>query len=86
MEAGSRKDENLIADPRVALSVTNPQNPLDMAFIRGRATRRLADDDAMPVVDRIAERYTGMPYDVREGLVAYLIDPAVSWARDHSAG
>jgi PPOX class probable F420-dependent enzyme len=85
METGSRKDKNLAADPRVAMSVTNPGNPLDMAFIRGRATRRLEGDEAMVIVDRIAQRYTGRPYTLREGLVAYLVEPDVTWARDHSA-
>jgi PPOX class probable F420-dependent enzyme len=85
METGSRKDKNLIADPRVALSVTNPRNALDMAFVRGRATRRIEGEDAMPIIDRIATLYTGRPYDLRSGLVAYLVQPEVAWSRDHSA-
>ncbi|WP_166880496.1 TIGR03618 family F420-dependent PPOX class oxidoreductase [Salinibacterium sp. ZJ450] len=85
METGSQKDDNLIADPRVAFSVTNPQNPLDMAFVRGCAIARIDGEEALPIVDRIAERYTGEPYSRRSGIVVYLVKPERSWARDHSA-
>jgi len=54
MLTGSLKDRNLQRDPRVAVSVTGPRNPLDMATVRGRAVRRLTGDDALPIVDRIA--------------------------------
>ncbi|GGH36520.1 TIGR03618 family F420-dependent PPOX class oxidoreductase [Microbacterium album] len=84
MLAGSRKDRNLQRDPRVALSVTSPGSDLDMAFVRGRAVARIEGDDAMPLVDRIARAYTGDPYPIRAGLAAYLIEPAVCWARDYT--
>ena len=84
MIAGSRKDRNLQADPRVAISVTSPANPLDMAFVRGRAVRRLEGDDAMPIIDRISRAYTGEPYALRTGMAAFLIEPEVSWARDYA--
>ncbi|WP_030457129.1 TIGR03618 family F420-dependent PPOX class oxidoreductase [Herbidospora cretacea] len=82
---GSQKVKNLEADPRIALSVTGSDNPLDMATVRGRVVRRVDGDAALPIVDRIAERYTGEPYDIREGLVAFLIQPEVCWARDYTA-
>lgn len=82
----SRKDRNLRRDPRVALSVTRPDQPLDMAAVRGRATERLTGEAAMAVVDRISRLYTGEPYDVRTGLVAHLIDVERAWALDHSEG
>ncbi|MET1053500.1 MAG: TIGR03618 family F420-dependent PPOX class oxidoreductase [Mycetocola sp.] len=85
MEAGSRKDKNLAADPRIAFSVTNPANALDMAFVRGRAVRRLDGDEVWPIIDRISELYTGGPYERRSGMVVYLVQPDTSWARDHSA-
>ncbi|MFG6476958.1 TIGR03618 family F420-dependent PPOX class oxidoreductase [Microbacterium sp. P06] len=83
--ANSRKDINLQADPRIALSVTNPDEPLDMAFVRGRVTRRLEGDEALPIVDRISQKYTGAAYDIRSGLAAFIIEPEVSWTRDHSS-
>lgn len=81
---GSRKDRDLQADPRVAVSVTNPDDPLDMAFVRGRATQRIEGDDAWPIIDRIAQTYTGEPYDIRSGMVVFLITPETSWARDYT--
>jgi PPOX class probable F420-dependent enzyme len=84
METGSRKDKNLLADPRVAFSVTNPDEPLDMAFVRGRATARVEGDEALPIIDRIAQRYTGKPYGLRTGMVAYLVEPDVVWSNDYS--
>lgn len=82
---GSRKDRDLQADPRVAVSVTNPQEPLDMAFVRGVVVERFDGDAALPIIDRIAEIYTGAPYDQRSGLVAYLIEPRKSWANDYTS-
>ncbi len=83
--SGSRKDINVSADPRVAFSITNPANALDMAFVRGKVTRRIEGEAAMPVVDRIAERYTGGPYEIRSGLTAFLVSPDVVWANDYDA-
>ena len=85
METGSRKDKNLAADPRVAFSVTDPENPLSMAFVRGRAERRIEGEEAWKIVDRISMKYTGEAYELREGMVVYLVSPETSWARDHSA-
>lgn len=85
METDSRKDRNLQADPRVALSTVNPDEPLDMATVRGSVVQRIEGEDAMPIIDRIAERYTGGPYDVRSGLVAYLVRPTRHWANDYTA-
>lgn len=84
-ETGSRKDRNVQRDDRVAASVTAPDQPLDMAFVRGRAVERLEGDAAMEVVDRIARVYTGTDYDVRSGLVVFLVEPEVCWSHDYSA-
>jgi PPOX class probable F420-dependent enzyme len=85
METDSRKDRNLQRDPRLALSTVNPEEPLDMATVRGRAVTRITGDEAMPIVDRIARLYTGADYDVRSGMTAYLIEPERSWANDYTA-
>jgi PPOX class probable F420-dependent enzyme len=84
MVAGSRKDRNLQRDPRIAISVTRPDEALDMAFVRGEVIRRLEGDEAMVIVDRIAEKYTGAPYELRDGMAAYLVHPATCWAQDYS--
>lgn len=82
--AGSRKDENIRRDPRVALSITDPANPFDMAFVRGRVVERIDGDAALPIVDRIAVRYTGEAYDIRSNLAVFLVRPDVSWARNYA--
>ncbi|QJU53359.1 TIGR03618 family F420-dependent PPOX class oxidoreductase [Herbiconiux sp. KACC 21604] len=84
MIADSRKDKNLQRDPRVAISVTNPENPLDMASVRGVATRRVVGAEAMEIVDRIAVAYTGEPYELRSGLAAYLIRPEKLQVQNYS--
>ncbi len=84
MIADSRKDRNLQRDPRVAISVTNPENALDMASVRGVATRRMVGAEAMEIVDRIAVAYTGEPYELRSGLAAYLIRPEKLQVQNYS--
>ncbi len=79
----SRKDENVRHDPRIALSVTHPDDPFDMAFVRGRVVRRIDDDEVWPIIDRISERYTGGPYSIRSGFVVLLVRPEVCWTRDY---
>lgn len=85
-QEGSAKDRHLRSDPRVAVSITAPSNPLDMASIRGEVVERLEGERAMAVVDRIARAYTGEPYDVRSGFVAFAIQPSWWTAHDYSAG
>ena len=85
MDEGSRKDENLQRDPRIALSITDPDEPLSMAEVRGRVSRRLTGPAAQEIVDRISEKYTGEPYDIRGGMAAFLIAPEKYRAHDYSA-
>ena len=80
-EADALKDRNLRRDPRVALSVTKPHDPLAMAFVRGKAVERVEGADAMVHVDRISNLYTGEPYGIREGFVAWIVEPRKAWAR-----
>lgn len=85
-QTDSRKDRNLQADPRVAVSITNPDEPLDMAFVRGTVVERIEGDAAFPIIDAIARLYTGADYDVRSGMTVFLIEPQTVWARDYTAG
>src|SRR3954453_3641607 len=59
---GSRKARNLRRDPRVALSLTAPDNPSGPVLIRGAAGESLEGDAAWEVLDRIAAKYIGAPY------------------------
>lgn len=82
--AGSLKDRNLQRDPRAAVSVTRPDQPLDMAVVRGTVITRLEGAEAMTVVDRISHAYTGADYPERSGFVAYLLRPDRAWGNDYT--
>jgi PPOX class probable F420-dependent enzyme len=82
--AGSLKDRNIARDPRVAISITEPGKPLHMATVRGDVVERLEGDAALPTVDRIARKYTGEPYELREGLAVMVVRPTSWWALDYS--
>ena len=81
--AGSRKDKNLAIDPRVAISVTNPDNSFDMAFVRGTVVERISDDRVWPIIDALAVKYTGEPYPERSRRVVFRVRPDVAWAMDY---
>jgi PPOX class probable F420-dependent enzyme len=76
---GSRKARNLDRDARVALSITAHDNPWVMATVRGRVGRRVEGDEAWEIIDRIAHKYIGGPYPMREDRVVYLIEPEHAW-------
>lgn len=71
---GSRKARNLAADPRVAISVTDRNQPYAMALVRGRVTARLDGGPAWEVIDRISRKYTGQPYPLRTDRVIFPIE------------
>ncbi|MFL6125898.1 PPOX class F420-dependent oxidoreductase [Actinophytocola sp.] len=71
----SRKARNLRRDPRVALSLTPPDNPFQPVVIRGRVVEWLEGDTAWEVVDRIAAKYIGGPYSRDQERVVALIEP-----------
>ena len=54
---GRRKDRNIRRDPRVSLSVYDPQDPELYAEIRGRAT--VTEDAGRALAVRLAEEYEG---------------------------
>jgi PPOX class probable F420-dependent enzyme len=66
----SRKARNLERDPRVALSLIDLENPYRSAWIRGRVVE--TRDDALDVIDRISNRYTGADFPMRSGRVYYV--------------
>jgi PPOX class probable F420-dependent enzyme len=71
----SRKARNLRHDPRVAISLTPPDNPFQPIVLRGRVVEWLTSDEAWAIVDRIAEKYLGGPYSRDEERVVALIEP-----------
>ncbi len=76
---GSRKARNLERDDRVAISITAHDNPWVMATVRGRVRERVDGDAAWEIIDRIAHKYTGGPYPLREDRVVYLVAPEHAW-------
>jgi PPOX class probable F420-dependent enzyme len=77
--ANSRKGRNLDRDPRVAISVTDHDQPYATGLVRGRVIERVEGDAAWEIIDRMSHKYTGQPYAPRTDRVVYLID--VEWAR-----
>jgi PPOX class probable F420-dependent enzyme len=69
------KARNTRRDPRVALSVTDPQNPYKAASIRGRVIEQRPDEDNA-VMDQIAIKYTSKPFPLRgPGRIVLVIEP-----------
>lgn len=71
----SRKARNLERDPRVAISITDRNQPYTMAQVRGRVIARLEGAAALAVIDRISHKYKGQPYPMRTDRVVFLIEP-----------
>ena len=75
----SRKAKNLAADPRVAISVVDRDNPYVMGQIRGRVAETVEGDAALEIIDRIAHDYTGKPFPMRSGIV-FLVEVEREWS------
>jgi PPOX class probable F420-dependent enzyme len=78
---GSQKARNLARDPRLCVSLTHESAPATMAQVRGRVVARLEGDDAWPGIDRLAEKYLGMPYPLREDRVLFLVESDRAWSQ-----
>ncbi len=76
---GRRKDQNMRADPRVSVTVTDTANPYDKVSIQGRVVRFIEGDEAEGMIDFLSEKYTGQtPYPWRspgERRVTFVIEP-----------
>jgi PPOX class probable F420-dependent enzyme len=73
----SAKARHLRNDPRVSLSVTDKRNAYRSAWVRGRVGRVLHGDEALAIIDRISDAYTGEPFPMRSGDV-YVVDAEAS--------
>jgi PPOX class probable F420-dependent enzyme len=72
---GSRKAINLRRDPRVAISLTPPDNPFQPVAIRGRVVEWIEGDAAWTIIDRISTKYTGGPYSRDLERVVAVVEP-----------
>jgi PPOX class probable F420-dependent enzyme len=71
----SRKGRNLLGDDRIAISVTDRENLVRSALVRGRVVKRIGGDAGWEIVDRIFAKYTGGPYPRGEEREAFLVEP-----------
>jgi PPOX class probable F420-dependent enzyme len=71
----SQKARNLRRDPRVAISLTPPDNPFAPVIIRGKVVDWIDGDAGWAIVDRIATKYLGGPYGRDDLRVVALIEP-----------
>ena len=55
---GRRKDKNVRRDPRVAISIADPENPYRYLEIRGRVVE-ITEEGADEHLDKLAQRYIG---------------------------
>jgi PPOX class probable F420-dependent enzyme len=63
---GRLKPKNLRRDPRVAISITDSDNPYDNVLIRGRVVE-LTHEGAEEHIDALAKRYMGVDeYPLRQ--------------------
>jgi PPOX class probable F420-dependent enzyme len=74
-QPGSRKARNLERDPRVAISITDRDQPNTMAQVQGRVVERLEGEPAWIIIDRLSHKYLGQPYPERTDRVVYMVDP-----------
>jgi PPOX class probable F420-dependent enzyme len=76
---GRVKERNLRRDPRVGLSITAKDNPMDKVDIAGRVVDFVEGDEAFAQIDDLAEKYIGQrPYPwLQEGekRVKIVIEP-----------
>jgi PPOX class probable F420-dependent enzyme len=72
-QAQSRKAQHLAADPRLALSLVDLDNPYRSARVRGRVARTIEGEAALEIIDRLSHKYTGQPFPLRSGVV-YVIE------------
>ena len=56
---GRIKHKNVSRDPRVAISISDQNNPYNMVSIRGRVIEQISED-ADEHTDRLAKKYLGM--------------------------
>lgn len=70
---GSQKAVNIAAEPRVAISATDPRDAATMIMVRGTVVERVDGEAGWAVIDRIAQKYLGGPYPMRTDRVAFLV-------------
>ncbi len=76
-ERGRQKERNVRDDPRVAISMTDPENPYRMLMIRGEVDE-ITTEGAREHLDQLSKRYTGeneYPNPIQTERILLLIRP-----------
>ncbi len=60
---GRVKEQNLRRDSRVAISISNRENPYDKVDLRGRVVEMVEGQEADEMIDRLAKKYLGEDKD-----------------------
>ena len=71
---GSQKARNLRRDPRVAISLTQPDEPFQPVTLRGKVVAWMGGEPGWAVVDQLADKYLGAPYGRERERVVALIE------------
>ena len=75
----SIKSINIDRDSRIALSITDFDNPYEQLLVRGRVVEAREDND-LAIMDVLSQKYLGGPFPRRKwsSRVAYFIEPTVA--------
>lgn len=79
---GRKKDRNMRANPKVALSIQDPDNPYRYVGIQGRVIE-ITEEGAVDHINKLAHKYTGQDFSSLgdEVRVIYKIKPERVWAQ-----
>ena len=76
---GRIKERNVKKDPRVALAITDQNNPYDLILIQGRVVEKVTGPVAESHIDKLSKKYRGVDKftkrDSREKRVILKIEP-----------
>lgn len=62
-EIGRQKHKNILSDPKVCVTVWDPQNPYKYAEVRGEVVELVTGQPARDHIDELSHKYTGQPYN-----------------------
>ncbi|WP_392544022.1 PPOX class F420-dependent oxidoreductase [Oryzobacter telluris] len=82
---GHQKELNVRRDPRVAVTVADPDNPSRYVAVRGRVLDSTTEGGAEHI-DELSQRYTGSPYPWYGGRDQVRVILTISIERVHAQG
>lgn len=71
---GSTKLQNVVRDPRVAVSVFSMEDPYDSLYVRGKVVE-ITEKGAEEHIDKLAQKYIGTDYRRHGNRVILRIEP-----------